>query len=75
MTYAAGRRLLDADSHIMELPNFLFRHADPGLRDRLPPIDYSVSSMDEGKAGDSPMRVATIGAYADELEALGDATA
>ena len=35
MTYANGRRLLDADSHIMELPNFLSAHADPGVRDRV----------------------------------------
>ncbi len=47
MTYAAGRRLLDSDSQIMELPDFLTNHADPTMRDRLPPIDYSRSSMDE----------------------------
>ncbi len=41
MTYANGRRLLDADSHIMELPNFLSAHADPGVRDRLPEIDFA----------------------------------
>ena len=71
MTYAAGRRLFDADSHIMELPDFLAKHADPGMRDRLPPIDYSRSSMDEGEG----WRLAEAGghtrAYADELEALG----
>ena len=71
MTYAAGRRLLDADSHIMELPDFLTRHADPGMRDRLPPIDYSRSSMDEGEG----WRLAEAGGhardYARELEALG----
>lgn len=71
MSYAAGRRLFDADSHIMELPNFLVSHADPGLRDRLPPIDYSRSSMDE----DEGWRLAREGghdrAYAAELEALG----
>ncbi len=71
MTYAAGRRLFDADSHIMELPDFLANHADPGLRDRLPGIDYSRSSMDE----DEGWRLARAGGhdrdYADELEALG----
>ncbi len=70
-TYAAGRRLFDADSHIMELPDFLSSHADPAMRDRLPPIDYAVSSVDEGEA----WRLAKAGghdrAYADELEALG----
>ena len=71
MTYAAQRRLLDADSHIMELPDFLVTHADPGMRDRLPPIDYSRSSMEEEEG----WRLARAGghdrAYADELEALG----
>ena len=45
MSYANGRFLLDADSHIMELPNFLSANADPGLRDRLPEIDYGASSV------------------------------
>ena len=71
MTYAAGRRLFDADSHIMELPDFLTNNADPAMRDRLPAIDYSRSSMDEGEG----WRLSRAGgherAYADELEALG----
>ena len=33
-TYA-GRRTLDADSHIMELPGFLDDHIESGMRDRL----------------------------------------
>ena len=32
------RALYDADSHIMELPDFLTAHADPSIRDQLPPI-------------------------------------
>ena len=38
MTYAQGRRVVDADSHLMEWPGFLTDHADPELRHRLPPI-------------------------------------
>ena len=38
MTYAAGRRIVDADSHVMEWPGFLVEHADPQFRDDLPPI-------------------------------------
>ncbi len=45
MTYANGRRLLDADSHIMELPDFLANHADPGDHEKLPEIDYTASSV------------------------------
>ena len=37
MTYApAGRPIYDADSHIMELPDFLKKYADPQLRDEIP---------------------------------------
>jgi predicted TIM-barrel fold metal-dependent hydrolase len=38
MTYAGGRTICDADSHLMELPDFLTRHADPADRDRMPPM-------------------------------------
>lgn len=40
MTYAQTRVLYDADSHIMELPDFLTSHADPAIRPLLPPIDF-----------------------------------
>ncbi|MCG8590311.1 MAG: amidohydrolase [Proteobacteria bacterium] len=73
MSYANGRLLLDADSHIMELPNFLSANADPEIRDRLPEIDYGASSV-------SREEVEAILAdggrhdreYAAELAALGD---
>jgi predicted TIM-barrel fold metal-dependent hydrolase len=35
MTYAAGRRILDADSHLMELPGFLDAHIAPQMLERL----------------------------------------
>lgn len=38
MPYAQGRAFLDADSHIMELPNFLRDNADASIRDRIPPL-------------------------------------
>ena len=44
MTYApAHRAFYDADSHIMELPDFLRDYADPELRDQIPPVNYSAS--------------------------------
>jgi predicted TIM-barrel fold metal-dependent hydrolase len=44
MTYApATRAFYDADSHIMELPDFLKRYADPALRDEIPEVSYSAS--------------------------------
>ncbi len=38
MPYAEGRRYLDADSHIMERPNFLLDHADAATREILGPL-------------------------------------
>jgi predicted TIM-barrel fold metal-dependent hydrolase len=35
MSYAAGRPILDADSHLMELPGFLDPFIEAGMRDRL----------------------------------------
>jgi uncharacterized protein len=44
MTYApADRAYYDADSHIMELPDFLKKYADPKFRDQIPEIGYSAS--------------------------------
>ena len=41
MAYApADRAFYDADSHIMELPNFLKAYADPALRDDIPEVSY-----------------------------------
>jgi uncharacterized protein len=38
MPYAEGRTFHDADSHVMELPEWLPSHAEPGYRDRIPPF-------------------------------------
>ena len=44
MTYApADRQFFDADSHIMELPDFLKAYADPSVRDAIPEVSYSAS--------------------------------
>jgi predicted TIM-barrel fold metal-dependent hydrolase len=38
MPYAEGRVYYDADSHLMELSEWLVQYADPGLRERLRPL-------------------------------------
>jgi predicted TIM-barrel fold metal-dependent hydrolase len=38
MPYATGRRYLDADSHLMELPGWLEHYADPDVRERIRPL-------------------------------------
>jgi predicted TIM-barrel fold metal-dependent hydrolase len=37
-TYAGDRTICDADSHIMELPDWLPSYADPSIRDRIRPL-------------------------------------
>src|SRR2546423_15223119 len=38
MPYAEGRTIHDADSHVVETPDFFFPYADPDTRDRLEPL-------------------------------------
>jgi uncharacterized protein len=72
MPYAEGRVVLDADSHIMELPDFLRAHADPSVRDRLPAISFASG----GKVADALQRLQATGRHDDtvvaERLALGD---
>jgi predicted TIM-barrel fold metal-dependent hydrolase len=70
MTYANGRTICDADSHLMELPDFLTRHADPAERALMPALGSLATGQFNprdhvGKAGHSAERVV-------ELVALGD---
>ena len=43
VTYAGDRVLYDADTHIMELPDFLRKFADPDIREELALVDYGRS--------------------------------
>ena len=44
MTYAPSHRpFYDADSHIMELPEFLRDYADPAIREQIPQVSYAAS--------------------------------
>jgi predicted TIM-barrel fold metal-dependent hydrolase len=38
MSYAADRRCYDADSHLMELSDWLVAHADPDVREKIRPL-------------------------------------
>src|ERR1700750_1278988 len=49
MTYA-HRAIYDADSHIMELPDFLQKYADPSIRDEVPAVSYSASIVTDEEA-------------------------
>ena len=41
MPYVEGRTVQDADSHVMETPDWLVAHADPAVRPRLRPLFLS----------------------------------
>lgn len=60
-TYAGTTRILDADSHVMELPGWLETHAEESVRDRIRPLylggagalaDKAIEDA-EKRAGDS----------------------
>jgi uncharacterized protein len=50
MSYAEGRTVHDADSHVMETPDWLFSHADPEIRGRLEPLYVSTVKPGEEQA-------------------------
>ena len=48
MAYAPDDRpYYDADSHIMELPDFLTSRADPAIREEIPEVSYSASLVSD----------------------------
>jgi predicted TIM-barrel fold metal-dependent hydrolase len=74
MVYARGRTYHDADSHIMELPDFLIDHADPQLRHRMPKIPVPTvglvaNLLDDAaeRGGHSPQKVAELVGMGDRL--------
>jgi predicted TIM-barrel fold metal-dependent hydrolase len=73
MSYAEGRTFYDADSHIMELPDFLIAHADPSMRDRMPSIHVDSPRLHSGlidvmqRRAQAPERVAELIALGDQL--------
>ena len=72
MTYAGGRTICDADSHLMELPDFLTAHADAGDRERMPPMgSLAVGQFNPaayvGKRGHDPETVEKLAALGDNL--------
>jgi predicted TIM-barrel fold metal-dependent hydrolase len=72
MTYAGERLILDADSHLMELPDFLEAHADRTSLDLLPRLgDITTGQFDPGRhvgrAGHSPEVVERLIQLGDNL--------
>lgn len=72
MAYASGRTFFDADSHIMELPDFLTAHADRDVAGKLPPFRFEAA----GALAQHVQTYADTGrptAEAQHLRDLGDA--
>ncbi len=70
MTYAGHRRINDADSHLMELPDFLISHADPKCRGDIEPLlERDIGFFDLGTFAGQPGHTTARRA---ELIALGD---
>ena len=72
MTYAGDRIIFDADSHLMELPDFLSAHASADILDILPNLKESLTGQfdpdaHEGKVGQSPENVKRLLALGDNL--------
>jgi uncharacterized protein len=72
MSYAGDRLILDADSHLMELPNFLTAHADRTCLALMPRLgEVTTGQFDPGehvgKAGHDPQTVASLAALGDNL--------
>jgi len=72
MPYAEGRTFLDADSHIMELPDFLTAHADPADRARLPEVNFASGGRSAFGVEEASERRAHPPDRVAELVALGD---
>lgn len=76
MAYApADRPYYDADSHVMELPDFVTAYADPDVRDDIPEVSYSASIVTDEEVAEimaqggqhSPEHIAAQLAMGDEL--------
>ena len=48
--YAKGRTFFDADSHLMELSDWLVQYADPGVRDKIRPLNLGGAGAMADKA-------------------------
>ena len=72
MSYAGTRQINDADSHLMELPDFLTAHAEPDIRDELAPMLDSLTGIFDatahaGRRGHSASQRAELAALGDNL--------
>ncbi len=70
MTYAGEKTIYDADSHLMELPDFLSRHADATTKSLLPDLGAALTGVFD--ADKYQGRESHDAEYTEELAAMGD---
>ncbi|MFM7534671.1 MAG: amidohydrolase family protein [Acidimicrobiales bacterium] len=68
--YAAGRRIHDADAHVMETPGWIRSYADPDVRDRLP--EGELDTLSPGEQHHIDELRAAFGTTEEQRAALGD---
>jgi uncharacterized protein len=68
MPYVSGRVVHDADAHIMETPTWLRDHADPGIRDRIEPLQLT-SGNELRQTGDPEEQLRDLAAAFDKIAA------
>lgn len=67
VSYAGTRRVVDADSHVMEWPTFLTESAEASIRADLPPITGGLSGLDVTERTRDAAERAALVALGDEL--------
>lgn len=67
MTYAGERRIVDADSHLMEWPTFLTDHVSAAMAERLPPLTGGSAGLDLTGGHHSEAERAELVALGDDL--------
>ncbi|MDB5439896.1 MAG: Hydrolase, partial [Caulobacteraceae bacterium] len=72
MTYAQDRILFDADSHIMELPDFIIDHADADYRAKAPKVPVPTRGTLANLMEEARDRRGHPESVVAELTALGD---
>ena len=71
MAYAPkDRPFYDADSHIMELPDFITSYTDPSIRNEIPPVRYGASIVTDEVSAIFDWDMATLGDPLIELGTL-----